>query len=255
MKVFVNPENRVSDRGSVVTIGSFDGVHYGHKVILNELTKTASLNNLDSALITLFPHPRKVLGLDLEGFGVLNSLKEKEQLLGDASLDILVEVEFTKEFSMLSAREFAEKYLVERLNAKVVIIGYDHHLGRDRKGGFEVLQTLGKEFGFEVVEISKQDVNNHKVSSTVIREALKRGDMTTASEALGYRYFIEGYIDDKGYFFADENMKLFPKNGFYEAKLVLNDTEKSLVVEILNDSVKIPSSMGVSSQKNVKIIL
>lgn len=255
MKIFVNPENRVSQRGSVVTIGSFDGVHYGHKVILEKLTSEASLRNLDSALITLFPHPRKVLGLDLEGFGVLNSMQEKEQLLERCKLDILTKLEFTKEFSMLSAREFTEQYLVDKLNAKLVIIGYDHRLGKDRKCGYDALKELGKEFGFEVIEISKQNVNNHKVSSTVIREALKNGDMDAAAEALGYRYFIEGYVNDEGCFFANDDMKLFPKSGYYKSEVVLNNTVKCLEINVMGCRAEFLTDFSLSGQNNVKIIL
>ncbi|MFI3268523.1 MAG: FAD synthetase family protein [Rikenellaceae bacterium] len=255
MEVFVNPENRISDRGSVVTIGSFDGVHYGHRVILSELKKVAQLRSLDSALLTLFPHPRKVLGLDLDGFGVLNSLKEKEQLLEAVNIDLLAEIEFTKDFSMLSAREFTKKFLVDKLNVKVLIIGYDHHLGRDRKGGYEELQALGEEFGFEVIEISKQNINNHKVSSTVIREALKRGDMDVVSEALGYRYSIEGYINDEGCFFAYDDMKLFPKAGKYNATVEYNGVTKVLEIEIYNNSAIFKNNLDIKKQNDVKIIL
>lgn len=255
MKVYVNPKSLLSERGSVVTIGSFDGVHCGHKVILKELIRVAQQKGLESALITLFPHPRKVLNLDLKGFGLLNSLEEKESILAECGLDILVELEFTKLFSEMSAREFAVKYLSKVLNAKVVVIGYDHQFGRDRTGGYEVLVKCGNELGFEVVEIPKHDVNSHKVSSTVIRKALKNGDMERVSQSLGYRYFIVGTLEENGALCVKDDMKLFPKDGVYSVNIQSGQTTEPCDLSVCGRELKILTLLKGSYSGVVKIIL
>lgn len=238
MKIHVNPSSLISEVGTVVTIGSFDGVHCGHRAILQEVTSIARENSLDSALITIFPHPRKALGLTLKGFGVLNSMSEKEQLVSDCNIDMLVELEFTKEFRDLSAMTFAKKYLQETLNAKIVIIGYDHLFGYNQEGNYNTLVEYGKQMGFDVLKIPEIAVNKQKVSSTEIRNALDAGRMAFVNEALGYHYFISGELDKSGILHLNDEMKLLPPNGEYEI-YVNHENKLTLAKLLINNDIQL----------------
>lgn len=237
MKVFVNPDCKLSLGGAVVTIGSFDGVHYGHKAILEAVCFIAKERGFESTLITLFPHPRKVLGLDLTGFGVLNSMQEKEELIAECGVDNLVELEFTSEISDMNAERFAKDVLVDKLNAKVVVVGYNHHFGHNRSGSYKSLVEIGSRLGFEVVQISKHDLDNEKISSTVIRDALKKGDMERVNRYLGYNYYISAAIDYGGRVIISDDMKLLPKDGQYNVS-VLDGSEN-----------RVPDTLKISGRK------
>lgn len=213
---------------SVVTIGTFDGLHLGHQKIIKKLTKFAKENNFQSVVLTFFPHPRMVLQKNAN-LQLLNTIEERKQILHSFGIDEIHIQEFTKEFSELSAESFVKTLLVDKLNAKHIIIGYDHQFGKNRSAGIDDLKIFGKQFGFEVEEISVQDIDDVAVSSTKIRNALNQGDITTANSYLGYPYFLTGIIiNGKGLgrqidfptanISIDETYKLIPKQGVYVVK-------------------------------------
>lgn len=219
MRVFKGLEELPPLKKAVVTVGSFDGVHCGHRAIIDRLKALARETGGETVLVTFWPHPRKVLDPDTTHFRLLNSLREKEYLLEQAGIDNLVVIPFTREFSRTSSRSFAGDILHGKLKAETVVVGYNHHFGRDRRGDFDSLRAAGREKGFRVCEIPKQDVDHEKISSTVIRETLHRGDVRTAARYLGFPYFFLGRTDDEGWLQTDESLKLVPPAGRYRVRL------------------------------------
>lgn len=217
---------------TAITIGTFDGVHVGHRKILERLIDNAAVLGLKSAVLTFFPHPRMVLQQDVS-IQLLNTVEEKERIMKDLGLDYLIVHPFTKKFSRLSATEFVEDVLVGDLNVKKIIIGYDHRFGRNRNADINDLRAFGKEFHFEVEEISAQEVDDVSVSSTKIRKALEEGDIQTANTFLGYKYMLSGTIvRGKGLgkkldfptanLSIPETYKLIPKDGVYVVSSLIN---------------------------------
>jgi riboflavin kinase/FMN adenylyltransferase len=215
-------------RKTVVTIGTFDGVHFGHRKIIKRLTTIAKQKQLDSALLTFFPHPRMVLqqSSDLK---LINTIEEKKQLLAETGLDHLVIEPFTMEFSRLKAEEYIEEYLIKHLNAAVIIVGYDHRFGRNRKANIEDLKAFSKEYDFEVIEISKQDVDDVAISSTKIRSAIQSGEIDLANRYLTKPFMLTGKVvkgkqlgKSLGYPTAnlkiEEDYKILPNKGVYVVK-------------------------------------
>lgn len=196
MKVHYSVDNIDIER-SVVTTGSFDGVHIGHKSIIKRLNSRAKENNAESVLITFFPHPRKVLFPDSVGKDLLmiNSQAEKIELLEGTGLDHLVIMEFTMEFSRTSSTDFVRNILFEKLNAVHVIIGFNHQFGHNRTGDLSELIELGSELGFSVEEIPEQDIQNETVSSTKIRKSIQDGYIQRANAYLDHHYFMESDIE------------------------------------------------------------
>ena len=190
---------------------------------------------MDSVVLTFFPHPRMVLQKDSD-IKLINTIAEKETILKDLGLSQLVVNPFTKEFSRLSAEEFVEQILVKQLKAKHIIIGYDHHFGRNRTANIEDLKRFGKQFGFTVEEITAQDINDVAVSSTKIRNALDEGDIKTTNSYLNYNFMLTGTVvkgkglgNTIGFPTANisvaENYKLIPKKGVYVVKSTINSVE------------------------------
>lgn len=220
------------DQGSIVTIGTFDGVHIGHKAILDRLVATGKNEGLDSVLLTFFPHPRMVLQKD-SNIKLINTISEKKEQFKKIGLDHLIIQPFTKEFSRLSAMEFVRDILVNHLKIKKIIIGYDHRFGRNRTANILDLIEFGKTYNFEVEEINAQELNEVAISSTKIRKALADGDLITANQYLGYPFMISGKVV-KGKaigrtlnyptanLYVKEEYKLIPKTGVYvvQAKLM-----------------------------------
>ncbi|AIM60596.1 riboflavin biosynthesis protein RibF [Cellulophaga lytica] len=219
---------------TVITIGTFDGVHIGHKKILERLINSAKLLEIESTVLTFFPHPRMVLQQD-SNIKLLNTIEEKEMILSNLGLDFLIIHPFSKEFSRLSAIEFVRDILVNKLNTKKIIIGYDHRFGRNRNADINDLKNYGTTFDFSVEEITAQEIDDVSVSSTKIRKALAEGDVSKANSYLGYNYMLTGIVTKgKGLgrqlnfptanIYIKEEYKLIPKNGVYVVKAKLNNS-------------------------------
>lgn len=217
---------------SIVTIGTFDGVHIGHKRILEKIIISAKELNCESVALTFFPHPRMILQ-ENSFVKLLNTMEEKIVLLQKTGIDNLIIHPFDKEFSQLTAEEFVKNILVDQLQIQKIIIGYDHRFGRNRTADIQDLIRFGKEYGFEVEQISAQEIDDIAVSSTKIRTALADGTIALANEYLGYNYFFTGTVI-KGKqlgrtigfptanIHIEEDYKLIPKNGVYLVKSLLN---------------------------------
>jgi riboflavin kinase/FMN adenylyltransferase len=229
------------EHSTVITIGTFDGVHIGHRKILERLIKDAKDSNLKSAVLTFFPHPRMVLQKDAD-IKLINTIEEKTKILKNLGLDCLIVHPFTEDFSRLSATAFVRDLLVNELQIKKIIIGYDHRFGRNRTANINDLITFGNTFEFEVEEIAAQEIDDVSVSSTKIRKALENGDIQTANTYLGYKYMLTGIVKKgKGLgrqlnfptanLHIEEGYKLIPKNGVYVVQCEINN---SLVFGMMN---------------------
>lgn len=194
MKIHYDLDSISELKHTAVTTGTFDGVHLGHKTIIDKLISVAKQIEGESVLLTFYPHPRMVLFPDDHQIRLLNTQSEKEQLLESCGIDHLVVINFTKEFSRLSSLEFVRNILANKLKAKKLVIGYDHHFGRNREGSFAHLLEFGSLYGFEVEEIPAKDIDEVAVSSSKIRKAIEAGDIDTANKYLGYAYSFTGKV-------------------------------------------------------------
>ena len=226
MKIYHGIEDFVRLEHAVVTSGTFDGVHVGHQQILSRLIELADKEKGETVVITFWPHPRLVLHPEDLTLQLLNTFEEKAELLKSQGIQHLIRIPFTKEFSQLTSEEFISKIIVQTIGTKKLVIGYDHHFGKNREGSFEQLTLNAPRYGFQVEEIPRQDVDHIAVSSTRIRQALEEGDITTANHFLGNPYSLTGRVvmGDKlgrvlGYPTANieiENKnKLVPADGIY----------------------------------------
>ncbi|PWA11732.1 bifunctional riboflavin kinase/FAD synthetase [Flavobacterium laiguense] len=218
---------------TILTLGTFDGVHFGHKKILERVTQNTENGKYESLVLTFFPHPRMVLQEGSE-IKLLNSLDEKIHLLEEIGIQNLVIHPFDEKFSRLTAEEFVKNVLVDQFHIQKIIIGHDHRFGRNRTANIDDLKAFGKQYDFEVEEISAQEIKEVSVSSTKIRNALIEGNVALANEYLGYNYSLTGTITKGkqlgrtiGFPTAnlklEENFKLIPQNGVYIVKSILND--------------------------------
>lgn len=219
---------------SVVTIGTFDGVHIGHQTILKRLVEDAKKNSGKSILITFWPHPRFILNKDADKLKLLTTFEEKVSLVADLGVDYILKIPFTPEFSNLSAHQFVEEILVDKVGTKHLFIGYDHHFGNNREGNIQFLQEHAHRYGFQVNEISKQEIDHIGVSSTKIRNTLSSGEIHLANSLLGRNYSIKGKVVDgqkkgrsMGFPTANieikESYKLLPADGAYAIKAQIKD--------------------------------
>lgn len=210
----------------MVTTGTFDGVHLGHRKVINRLKEVAKKSGGETVVLTFDPHPRIVLFPDDTDLRLLNTQQEKVRLLEALDVDHLIVHPFTKDFSRISSVQFVRDILLNGLKTRKLVIGYNHHFGRNREGSFEHLKEFGPMYGFDVEEIPAMDVDDIEVSSTKIREALKKGDLATATNYLGYRYSLEGRVvkgrqlgKTIGYPTANleigDKYKLIPADGVY----------------------------------------
>ena len=233
MKIFSSISEFNSTKKTIVTIGTFDGVHIGHQKIIEKLIQESKSSDSESLILTFFPHPRMVLH-ETSSIKLLNTINEKSSLLEKMGLDNLVIHPFDKEFSNLSAEEFVKTILVDLFNVQKIIIGYDHRFGKNRAANIENLIEFGEKYGFEVEQISAQEIDSVSVSSTKIRVAITNGNMAVANEFLGYDYLLSGKIIQGkqlgrtiGFPTANlkikENYKLIPKIGVYIVKSILQE--------------------------------
>jgi riboflavin kinase/FMN adenylyltransferase len=234
LEIIHSISNFSSSENSFVTIGTFDGIHIGHQKILKDLIDASKKENTKSVLLTFFPHPRMVLQQNVS-IELLNTIDEKSMLLEQMGLDYLIIHPFSKEFSRLTALDFVRDVLVNQLNTSKLIIGYDHHFGKNREGNIDQLREYSHLFDFKVEEIPAQDIDEVSVSSTKIRNALHDGFLKTANKYLGYNYMIHGTVVNGkklggqiGFPTANisvkEDYKLIPKTGVYVIQTNIDDT-------------------------------
>ncbi|MFD2033537.1 bifunctional riboflavin kinase/FAD synthetase [Belliella marina] len=194
MRIYEGIEDFGPVNNPVVTSGTFDGVHLGHQKILHRIRKIADDIGGETVLITFWPHPRLVLYPKEHNLKLLSTFEEKTKLLRQSGIDHLITIPFTKEFSELSSEEFIQKIIIDKIQTRKLVIGYDHRFGKNREGGFEYLKENVKNYSFELEEISREDVDNVGVSSTKIRHALEEGKVHIANEYLGRPYELNGII-------------------------------------------------------------
>ncbi|MFN8351037.1 MAG: bifunctional riboflavin kinase/FAD synthetase [Flavobacteriales bacterium] len=218
----------------VLTTGTFDGVHLGHQTILHRLKEIAQREEGSSVLFTFYPHPRLVLQPTDNDLKLLNTQREKVELLEAAGIDHLLIIPFSRTFSRMHALDFVRDVLVDQLRIHAAVIGYDHRFGRNREGDIQLMQRLGEAYDFAVEEIPAQEIDRVKVSSTKIREALLKGDVQLAATLLGYAYPISGVVvkgDQRGRTIGFptanvgvvDNFKLIPANGVYAVNVTLKE--------------------------------
>jgi len=235
LKVHSDPDN-FEVRNPVVSLGIFDGVHSGHYEILSRLTSLAMEISGESVIITFWPHPRQVLSPDDNKLKLLNTLEEKKSLLQKAGIDHLVILPFTRALSSQNASEFIENTLVKRFHTKYLLVGYNHHFGKDRHSDFKIIKDCATKFDFEAFKMPPRMLDGEKVSSTIIREALWSGQIQKANKLLGYEFFVNGKIVGGkmigrkiGFPTANitpkENYKLIPSDGVYAIRLQINGNQ------------------------------
>ena len=230
MKIYHNINEFKAIKNAVVTIGTFDGVHLGHRKIIERLKELADECGGETVILTFFPHPRMILHPEDESIKLINTIGEKAGLLEELGVAHLIITPFSRDFSNQSPEQYIRDVLVERIGTKKIVIGYDHRFGKDRQGGLEDLLRLGPVYGFDVIEIPEQDINEVAISSTQVRTALLTGDIARANTFLGYPFFVTGTVirGDQlgrtlGYPTAniaiDERYKLIPSDGIYAVKV------------------------------------
>ncbi|WP_276379584.1 bifunctional riboflavin kinase/FAD synthetase [Flavobacterium sp. H4147] len=235
MKLFHSINDFHSAKKTILTLGTFDGVHIGHKKILERITQNTENGKYESLVLTFFPHPRMVLQEKSE-IKLLNTISEKTKLLEATGIENLIIHPFDESFSRLTAEEFVHSILVDQFHIHKIIIGHDHRFGRNRTANIDNLIAFGAEYGFEVEQITAQEIQDVSVSSTKIRKALQEGNMNLANDYLGYDYFLTGEVVKGkqlgrtiGFPTAniqiDEEYKLIPKNGVYVVKAFIDDLE------------------------------
>jgi len=245
MKTIHGIENFPASEGSIVTIGTFDGVHLGHQQILKQLIDTSQQSKLKSVLLTFFPHPRMVLQPDIS-MRLIQTIEERERALRKTGLDYLVIHPFSEKFSRLSADDYVKQILVETLNVRKVVVGYDHRFGRNRTASLEDMYNYADIYDFEVIEIDAKKIKSTAVSSTKIRKAIDEGDIALANSYLGDPFTLEGVVvhgDKRGrelsYPTANIELqnkhKIIPKQGVY---LIQSDLDNQVVYGMMNIGTK-----------------
>ncbi len=218
MQVHFNIDQLPKFEKAVITIGTFDGVHQGHRQVIQSLKEEAKQIDGESVIITFHPHPRKVVSSAILGIRLINTLREKIELLRNENIDHLVVVPFTDAFANQTAEEYIQNFLVNKFHPHTIIIGYDHKFGRERIGDYLLLEKQSAVFGFQLKEIPKHVLNDIAISSTKIREAIIHSHIETANDLLGYDYFFEGEVI--------HGNKLGRKLGYPTANLKILDEEK-----------------------------
>lgn len=249
MKIY-NHINEFSGNGlAVVTIGTFDGVHFGHQKIISKLKEIARQTSGETVILTFFPHPRMILHPEDVNLKLLSTINEKAALLEKLGINHLIITPFTRDFSNLSPEEYIKQILVDQIGTKKIVIGYDHRFGKDREGGLAELQKFAPVYSFDVEEIPEQDIHDVAVSSTRIRGSLLAGDVLTAGDFLGYPFHITGKVikgDQIGRrlgfptanLFIEESYKLIPADGIYAVLVELVDENKEQGVRSKEQGLK-----------------
>jgi len=252
LKIYNNLSEFKKLDNAIVTIGTFDGVHFGHQKIIKQLVQKAKADNGESVILTFFPHPRMIIDPENQDLKMINTINEKAEILNRLGVDHLIITPFTRDFSNQLPEDYIKNILVDNIGTKHIIIGYDHRFGKDRSGNLNVLKTAGTHFGFTVEEIMEQDIHDVAVSSTKIRQALLAGDVELANDYLGYPFSIFGRVikGDKigrtiGFptanIFVEEIYKLIPGDGIY-----------AVTVEMSSEFEVEPSEAGIHQAPSSK---
>lgn len=238
MKIYYNLSEFKPLSNAVVTIGTFDGVHLGHQKIINRLTEVAHARNGESVLLTFFPHPRMIIDPQNAELKMINTVKEKASILEKLGVDHLIITPFTRDFSNQTPLEYIKNVLIDRIGTKYLIIGYDHHFGKNRLGNITDLEKYASKFDYQLEEIPALDIDAVSVSSTKIRTALLSGDVALANSFLSYPFSLSGNVikGDKigrtiGFptanIFIEETYKLIPSDGIYAVTVEISNTDNN----------------------------
>ncbi len=217
MKVHYNIENLPAFKKAIITIGTFDGVHKGHQQVIEAMKKESKKNNGETVIITFHPHPRKIVEQN-SSLQLINTLEEKITLLHNQEIEHLVVVPFNELFATQTAEEYIENFLIAKFHPEIIIIGYDHHFGKDRKGNFQLLKKQSAKFNYRLIEIPEHVLKEIAISSTKIRNAIKNSEIEIANNLLGYSFFFEGVV-----LHGDQ---IGRKLGFPTANLAYTDVDK-----------------------------
>jgi riboflavin kinase/FMN adenylyltransferase len=245
MKRFNNINEFNCRKSTIITIGTFDGVHLGHQKILKKLNVEAENNGLESSVLTFFPHPRTVLNPN-SSLKLINTIEERISLFKKSKIDNLIVHPFTKEFSELDSEDYVKNILVDQLKAKIVLIGYDHKFGKNRTADINNLKEYGIKYNFEVIEIKAKEINDIAISSTKIRNSIEEGDIQLTNSYLGYEFsffgkVVKGNSIGKTLGFPTANikigtdLKLIPKNGVYLISTIIN---QKIIFGMMNIGIK-----------------
>lgn len=254
MKIYHNLSEFTKLNNAIVTIGTFDGVHFGHQKIIKQLVEKAKADGGESVILTFFPHPRMIIDPENQDLKMINTINEKAEILKNLGVDHLIITPFTRDFSNQLPDEYIKNTLVNTLGIKHIIIGYDHRFGKDRSGNLSDLKAAGLHYGFTVEEIMEQDIHDVAVSSTKIRQSLLAGDVSLASDYLGYPFSIFGKVikGDKigrtiGFptanIFVEETYKLIPGDGIYAVTVEMTS---DLLTENLNKNAEFSTYKGMA---------
>jgi riboflavin kinase/FMN adenylyltransferase len=245
MKRFNNINEFNCKKSTIITIGTFDGVHLGHQKILKKLNIEAENNGLESSVLTFFPHPRTVLNPN-SSLKLINTIEERISLFKKSKIDNLIVHPFTKEFSELDSEDYVKNILVDQLKSKIVLIGYDHKFGKNRTADINNLKEYGIKYNFEVIEIKAEEINDIAISSTKIRNSIEEGDIQLTNSYLGYEFsffgkVVKGNSIGKTLGFPTANikigtdLKLIPKNGVYLISTIIN---QKIIFGMMNIGIK-----------------
>lgn len=234
MKIYHHIDEFKPVKNAVVTIGTFDGVHVGHRKIISQIIELAKASGGETVILTFFPHPRMILHPEDESIKLITTINEKAELLEQLGVDHLIITPFSRDFSNQSAEDYIRDILVNKMGTSKIVIGYDHRFGKDRQGGLPDLLKFSSVYNFEVIEIPEQDINDVAVSSTRIRQALAEGNFELANACLGYRFFITGKVmrgdrigTQLGFPTAniaiEERYKLIPGDGIFAVKVLVKE--------------------------------
>ncbi|PWS29798.1 bifunctional riboflavin kinase/FAD synthetase [Pedobacter paludis] len=265
MKIYNNLSDFKKLDNAIVTIGTFDGVHFGHQKIIKQLVEKAKANHGESVILTFFPHPRMIIDPENQDLKMINTINEKAEILESLGVDHLIITPFTRDFSNQLPEDYIKNTLVDNIGTKHIIIGYDHRFGKDRSGNLSDLKSAGLHYGFTVEEIMEQDIHDVAVSSTKIRQALLEGDVSLAKDYLGYPFSIFGRVikGDKigrtiGFptanIFVEETYKLIPGDGIYAVTVEMGlESEKSEVGSQKSEDNLLDNSTSQRSTLNFQL--
>ncbi|MCO5260436.1 MAG: bifunctional riboflavin kinase/FAD synthetase [Crocinitomicaceae bacterium] len=255
MRIFQGLDRVKEIKNPVLTIGTFDGVHLGHQKIISYLNETAKKIGGESTLFTFYPHPKMVLQPDNHGIKLIQTQEEKLEKLETTGLQNIIIQPFTHDFSQLTANEFVEEFLVEKLGVKHLVIGYDHHFGKGREGNIDFLKKVAPQFGFGITEISAEEIDEVNISSTKIRNAIQNGNIEIANSFLGNPFSLKGEVvkgKQLGRTFGfptcnidlKSDLKLLPPDGIYTVHILTQNQQK------LEGILSIGTNPTISNQSN-----